>query len=369
MRDLPWRRSGPPGRRDPYHVLLSEFMLQQTQVARVIDKFTLFLQRFPTLAHLAAAPVEDVLALWSGLGYYRRARLLHAAAQAIITDHAGRVPRDVETLRSIPGIGPYTAGAIASIAHGEPSPLVDGNVVRVLLRIEGRDGRASEKATTDWTWTRAASLVTAADRPGVFNEALMELGATVCTPKSPTCESCPLAKLCRAKMAGRQNQIPGPKAKAKRQPMAIACVVLRDVRGRLLLEERAHTGLWAGLWQPFSITSVAASKAAQRREVLAALREIGIPLEANALTHAADFAFHTSHREVEFRVYRTPSPISSAAATEAASAPRSTAVSKRRWVSPRQLHSVALSNAHKQVLASAGIVVTDAGPPPGRARR
>ncbi len=343
-------------------------MLQQTQVARVIDKFTLFLARYPTLAHLAAAPVEDVLALWSGLGYYRRARLLHAAAQSIINDHAGRVPRDVQTLRSIPGIGPYTAGAIASIAHGQPAPLVDGNVVRVLLRVEARDGRASDKATMDWTWKRAASLVASADRPGVFNEALMELGSTVCTPKSPTCDSCPLARLCRAKAAGRQTQIPSPKVKAKRQGMRLACVVLRDDRGRVLMEERAPVGLWAGLWQPFSITSTLASKAAERRRVLAALRKLGIPVQPRELTHAVDFTFHTSHREVEFRVYLVPSPISSALATRAVAAPCSTDASKRRWVTPRQLHAIALSNAHKQVLASAGLVMTTS-PPPRRTRR
>lgn len=346
MRDLPWRRSGPPGRRDPYHSLLSELMLQQTQVARVIDKFNLFLQRFPTLAHLAAAPLDEVLALWSGLGYYRRARLLHAAAQSIITDHAGIVPRDITTLRTIPGIGPYTAGAIASIAHGQRTPLVDGNVVRVLLRVEGRGGAADEKATIDWTWKRAATLVAQADRPGAFNEALMELGATVCTPKSPACGECPLRELCRARALGKQAEIPRPKARAARQHATQTCVIVHDARGRILMEERGPKGLWAGLWRVLTL------EAHGPKAVAKALLDLGIN---GNVRRVGKFTFHTSHREVEFVVWKCEEHAHGAAARKSLHID-SGAVVRRRWVAPPDIPKMAISNADKRVLRLAGVI-------------
>lgn len=346
MRDLPWRRSGPPGQRDPYHSLLSELMLQQTQVARVIDKFNLFLQRFPTLAHLAAAPVEDVLALWSGLGYYRRARLLHAAAQSIATHHAGIVPRDIATLRTIPGIGPYTAGAIASIAHGQRAPLVDGNVVRVLLRVEGRDGAADEKATIDWTWKRAATLVDQAENPGAFNEAMMELGATVCVPKSPACDECPLREICRARALGIQADIPRPKARAARQRATQTCVIVRDARGRILMEERGAKGLWAGLWRVLTV------EARGSKAVAKALHDLGIKSEVR---RAGKFIFYTSHREVEFVVWECESRVQAASARGALQADGGTVV-RRRWVAPAEIPKMAISNADKRVLRAAGVM-------------
>ncbi|MFG0315432.1 MAG: A/G-specific adenine glycosylase, partial [Phycisphaerales bacterium] len=182
-RELPWRTDT----RDPYRSLVSELMLQQTQVSRVIEKFGPFLERFPTVEALAAAPEDDVLAAWSGLGYYRRARLLHACAKAIVEHHDGVVPDSLDDLLELPGIGRYTAGAIASMVFGQRAPIVDGNVARVLLRVHNKPVPQTEKTTIDWAWQRAEELVGACDDPAVFNEAMMELGATVCVPKGPRC--------------------------------------------------------------------------------------------------------------------------------------------------------------------------------------
>ncbi len=183
-RDLPWRAS-----RDPYRVWLSEIMLQQTRVAAVIEHYQEFLRRFPTVEKLAAAREASVLASWSGLGYYRRARMLHAAAKVLVREHGGEFPATDEGLRALPGIGRYTAAAIASIAFGEPVAVVDGNVERVLQRISGKRLAGEE------LWTTAGNLLDA-ERPGDFNQAMMELGAVVCTPRAPACLTCPLIKLC-----------------------------------------------------------------------------------------------------------------------------------------------------------------------------
>jgi A/G-specific adenine glycosylase len=214
-RDLPWRVGDPiTGVRDPYHVLVSEVMLQQTQVARVIEKFAAFLARFPTVRALAAASEDDVLAAWTGLGYYRRARLLHACAKRIVERHAGQIPAEIAALRELPGIGAYTAGAIASLAFAKPEPLVDTNVSRVLLRIAGKQLAVSDKAASAWAWEQARDLVHVAaeargtpllrarNRPGAWNEALMELGATVCTLPTPRCVLCSVQSL-RDRQGGR----------------------------------------------------------------------------------------------------------------------------------------------------------------------
>jgi A/G-specific adenine glycosylase len=183
-RDLPWRAS-----RDPYRVWLSEIMLQQTRVAAVLDHYHEFLRRFPTVKKLAAAREASVLAAWSGLGYYRRARMLYAAAKVVVREHGGKFPKTAEELRSLPGIGRYTAAAIASIAFDEPIAVVDGNVERVLQRVSG-------KRLADEELWRAATHLLDAKRPGDFNQAMMELGATVCPPRAPACLTCPIVDLC-----------------------------------------------------------------------------------------------------------------------------------------------------------------------------
>lgn len=331
-RDLPWRRVDPAvGRRDAYRSLVSEFMLQQTQVARVLGHYEAFLSRFPNVRALARSDISEVLALWSGLGYYRRARNLHGAARAIVETFGGEVPRDVETLTSLPGVGRYTAGAIASMVYGHAAPLVDGNVARVLLRVQGRELGAAEGLR--WAWGVAERLVpTAADNglaPGVLNEGLMELGALVCTPAGPDCGRCPLAPVCRARKLGLQERIPAPKPKPQRARVVHASVLVRDQRGRLLVERRPETGLWAGMWQ--APTMETKGRASPRK--LAAWLGVGVVRRVGGFTHL------TSHRAVEFAVF------------DAGICATPTGGSDRRWVS--SLSGLAVGNAQRRVLRMA----------------
>jgi len=337
-RDLPWRRARADGTRDPYRALVSEFMLQQTQVSRVLDKYTPFLERFPDAESLARADERDVLAAWSGLGYYRRARMLHAAARDIVNRFNARVPDDPDTLRTIPGIGRYTAGAIASMVFGKRAPLVDGNVARVLLRLEGRELAPPDGAA--WAWRRVPELLDALPRtmrPGELNEGLMELGATVCTPRNPSCLTCPLRDFCCAARDATQNRIPAPKPAAPRRPLWCASAVVRDGRGRVLLERRPDTGLWGGLWQAPTLER---EDRAPRRSELA--RYIGVPTPAAS----TEFAHATTHREVRFAVFDTGRVTGADTRRLGAS---------RTWTRPPDLATLALSNAQKRVLAAAGI--------------
>ncbi len=242
-RDLPWRRA-----RDPYRVWVSEIMLQQTTVSVVVPYYRRFLRRFPTIARLAAAPIDDVLAAWSGLGYYRRARHLHAAARLVVERHGGRLSDDPAALRALPGIGRYTAGAIASIAFGRAEPILDGNVARVLARHLGerRDPRLPRVAAR--LWDEAAALVAAAVRPGDLNEALMELGALVCLPAAPDCRRCPIVRTCAAHARGVQASIPPARRAAAPRAMT-RTVALIESGGRLLVRRRAATGLMDGLFE------------------------------------------------------------------------------------------------------------------------
>jgi len=242
-RDLPWRVAQHGA--DPYRVWLAEAMLQQTQVARVIPYYRAFLEAFPTLAALAAAEEGAVLARWSGLGYYARARSLRRAAQEALARHGG-LPASVEALRALPGFGPYTAGAVASIAFAIPAAAVDGNVARVLSRLELVEGDPAAPATREALWEKAAALVDPA-RPGDWNQALMELGATVCGVPAPGCARCPVAPLCRARLAGRQEEVPPPRRRSARKRLLLACAAVeRD--GRWLLARQPGEGLFGGLW-------------------------------------------------------------------------------------------------------------------------
>jgi A/G-specific adenine glycosylase len=291
-RGLPWR-DAPAGERDPYRVLVSEVMLQQTQVARVIEKFDAFLERFPSVDDLARATEESVLAEWSGLGYYRRARLLHRAARAIVDEHGGVIPRDHAALLSIPGIGRYTAGAVASIAFGDAAPIVDGNVARVILRLEGREERPDDRAGAKRTWARAETLVSASDSAGEFNEGLMELGATVCTPRNPRCMFCPISEHCDAFATGRQDAIPMPKAGIARTPLFMVSVLAIDARGRRLVERRPENGLWGGMHQAPSV---------ERADRFATENEIRETVGVETGPTLVEFEHQTTHRDVRFRV-------------------------------------------------------------------
>ncbi len=232
-RDLPWRRT-----RNPYRVWVSEIMLQQTRVAAVLGYYRRFLRRFPSLRRLSAARPESVLAAWSGLGYYRRARALHAAARLLVREHGGRLPRTSEEWRRLPGVGRYTAAAIASIAFGEPQAVVDGNVERVLRRFQGSRRRTSSAEI----WVSANALLSR-HRPGDFNQAMMELGATVCLPRSPKCPECPLEKWCRTRGAARRA-MPG---RRQRRDVTYALAATSDAVW--LVRRSGHAARMPGMWE------------------------------------------------------------------------------------------------------------------------
>ena len=241
-RDLPWRKTA-----DPYAIWLSEVMLQQTQVVTVIPYWRRFLERFPTVAALAAAPLPDVLSAWRGLGYYSRARNLHRAAQAMMGAHGGRLPNDAASLRALPGFGPYTAGAVASIAFGLPAPAVDGNVARVFSRLFVVEGAPGDRERERRLWALAQTWV-AGERPGDWNQALMELGATLCKPEAPACLLCPVRRHCGAFGQGRVDELPPPRVRARPQRLKLA-VAVWERGGRFLLGRRHETGLFGGLWE------------------------------------------------------------------------------------------------------------------------
>jgi A/G-specific adenine glycosylase len=295
-RKLPWRvapaEHGGRAASDPYHVLVSEAMLQQTQVATVIPYFNRFIERFPTLAELAAADEQEVLRLWQGLGYYSRARNLQAAAKAIVRDYGGQVPQDRDELLKLPGVGRYTAGAVSSIAFDRRAPILDGNVIRVLCRIDRIEGDPREPATCERLWGRAEQVLPRR-RAGAFNSALMELGATVCTPRSPQCLICPVRDHCKAFAAGVQERIPAPR-KAKETPLlrrATFCIRRGD---RWLIEQRPPRGRWAGLWQFVTVPLELADNGAGAP---APPLRTSKPLRLGKVRHGL------THRRYEFEVY------------------------------------------------------------------
>ncbi|WP_437728994.1 A/G-specific adenine glycosylase [Sorangium sp. So ce861] len=293
-RDLPWRRT-----RDPYAIWLSEVMLQQTRVETVIPYYERFLARYPTVSALASAELDDVLSLWSGLGYYRRARVLHLAAREITERHDGALPRDVPALLALPGVGAYTAGAIASIAYDQPVPLVDGNVARVLSRIEGIDDDIRSTSGTRKLWSAAERLVRAAAgsvHPGRFNQALMELGATVCAPRNPRCEACPVDGACAARAEGRQAELPVIAPKRDVPAVAMVAAVVRS-GDRVLFVRRAEGGLFGGLWEPPMV------EARTLADARALLEQVGVAPDA-PLREVGRVRHILTHRRLDVTVAR-----------------------------------------------------------------
>ncbi len=336
-RALPWRLD----HRDPYRALVSECMLQQTQVARVLEKYQPFLNRFPTVESLARAHEDEVLAAWAGLGYYRRARMLHRCAQVIVDDHAGIVPESVDALQALPGIGRYTAGAIASMVFHQRAPIVDGNVTRVLLRVHNKPEPQADNQTIRWAWHRATQLVEAAADPAAFNEAMMELGATICTPKNIRCDSCPIRSHCQALANGTTESIPLPKPKAKQKPMYCASIVSTidsandSAKARsVLVEQRPSSGMWANMYQVPTI---------ERDDRQSTLQEITTHLGvgADAIEPAGSFTHITTHRIVEFVIYRVD---------------RAQMGPNQAYRTLDSLDQIALSNAQRKVLDLAGIL-------------
>jgi len=239
----PWRQQS-----DPYRLWLAEVMLQQTQVATVIPYYRRIVAAYPTVQALAQAPLDDLLKHWEGLGYYRRAQHLHRAAARIVADYDGRLPRDVKALQALPGIGPYTAAAIASIAYGQAEPLLDGNVIRLFARLLDLPDDIRRSATRAKLWKVAADWVPA-QRAGDYNQALMELGQRVCKPRNPRCAACPLRGYCRAYAAGTVAQRPVRAARAALPHVDVAAGIIRDAQQRILLAQRPLEGMLGGLWE------------------------------------------------------------------------------------------------------------------------
>jgi A/G-specific adenine glycosylase len=329
-RELPWRKS-----LDPYAVWVSEMMLQQTQVATVIPYFQRWMLRFPDVAALARADESDVLHAWQGLGYYSRARNLRRAAQEMVRTHAGRVPELVTELRALPGIGPYSAGAIASIAYGHAEPLVDGNVIRVLARLFALRGDPNRAPLKTDLWQIARALVPSA-APGDFNQALMELGATVCTPRGPRCDRCPLAARCLALEQQLVELLPELPARAK--PTQVHMVAAIAVRGErvLVVKLRDDAPRWAGMWL-FPNAQVAVSETPEAAVQRALFEAVGLHGQASGMVCVV------RHTVTRFRItldaYRAMAPGVAKALT----------VAETAWRKPTDLDALAMPKAHRAI--------------------
>ncbi len=240
--DLPWQQDP-----SPYRVWVSEIMLQQTQVTTVIPYYERFMARFPTVNELARAPLDDVLHLWSGLGYYARGRNLHRAAGEIVQRFGGELPESMHGMTSLPGIGRSTAGAILSLSRDQRHPILDGNVKRVLSRFHEIEGWSGDSATLKLLW-QLAEQHTPVARVAAYTQAIMDLGATVCTRRRPACTVCPVSAECSAARSGRQHALPAPRPRRKRPLRRRRCVVVESPRGEVLLQRRPAEGIWGGLW-------------------------------------------------------------------------------------------------------------------------
>ena len=326
-RDLPWRRT-----RDPYRIWLSEIMLQQTGVGTVIPYYERFLAAYPTVEILAQAKGEEVVELWAGLGYYSRARNLHAAARTVVERYDGSFPADLAALQAFPGVGRSTAGAILSIAFDIPAPILDGNVRRVLCRLFAlaEDPRRPAAEKKLWTWAEA---LTPADRPHDYAQAIMDLGATLCTPKSPDCLRCPLAALCQARAQGLERELP-LSGKRKMVPTVIHVALLLERKGRFLVRRRPLSGMLGGLWEFPSVT------VAEGETPLFAVRALlaGLSLQAT-LVETGGVAHAYSHFRLDLRVYRGQVDDSGRVSE-----------GEERWVDSAGLQELPLHGAHKKAV-------------------
>ncbi|HET7545802.1 MAG TPA: A/G-specific adenine glycosylase [Polyangiaceae bacterium] len=333
-RELPWRKS-----QDPYAVWVSEMMLQQTQVRTVIPYFQSWMQRFPDVTALANAEESEVLHAWQGLGYYSRARNLRRAAQEMLRVHDGRVPERVSELLALPGIGPYSAGAIASIAYGHAEPLVDGNVIRVLSRLFALRGDPNKAPLKAELWSRARALVPA-EAPGDFNQSLMELGATVCTPRSPRCAACPLAGHCRALAQDLVETLPELPTRAKATPVhAVSAIAMRA--GRVLITKlRPDAPRWAGMWL-FPNAEVGSNETPEAAVARALQSTVGLRGEASGLFCVV------RHTVTRFRI-----TLDAYRASVSSGSARAVSVSECAWKRPDELHDLAMPKAHRRIASA-----------------
>ena len=330
-RDLPWRRM-----KDPYAIWVSETMLQQTQVETVKPYYERFLQRFPNMEALAAARMDTVLKLWEGLGYYSRARHLHQAAKQIIVRFGGRIPQAKEALLSLPGVGPYTAGAVASIAFGRRVSVVDGNVARVLCRLFLLRQDPKQPMVRKRLWEIAGSLLPTS-HVGSFNQALMELGSQICLPRKPRCGVCPVRRVCQAKIHNLQSQVPA-RTPGKKIPSYIVAVGVIHKKGRILIDKRKPEGLLGGLWE------FPGGKKQPRETLVQALvrevrEELGIEIRVVEPLLTVDHAY--SHFRVRLHAFEC---------TYLGGTPRCLTCVDFKWVYPTMLNRYAFPAANRKII-------------------
>jgi A/G-specific adenine glycosylase len=341
-RDLPWRRD-----RDPYRIWVSEVMLQQTTVATVRPRFEQFLAAFPTVQALADADEQVVLRQWQGLGYYRRARDLHRAARLLAADHMGRLPDDPEIWRQLPGVGRYILGAVLSQAFGSRLPIVEANSQRVLCRLFGQQGDPTAGPVKAWLWQTAETLLPR-QRVGDFNQALMELGAIVCTPAAPRCGGCPLESHCVARRKGLQESIPARPAPPKIEEVPEVALVVRD-GPKALLVQRPAAGRWASMWE---FPHLALNKKESHRQAARRLLKTGLGIKADV----GGELLTIRHAVTRFRitmvcleaVYRSGSSAKSA-------------YQEARWLEPDELHAYPVSTPQRKLAEAISSAYQDDG--------
>jgi len=331
LRDLPWRRT-----RNPYRIWVSEIMLQQTQVGRVIPYYRRFLRVFPSAQALATAPLDDVLRIWAGLGYYSRARNLRAACQVVVEHYGGRVPQSYSDLIALPGVGEYSAGAILSIAFGQRLPALDANAKRVLSRVFL--GRRSESARDRVRVRLAGRSAVPTDRPGDYNQALMELGALICAPVSPKCDICPLSSICVSARSGAAERRPRLRRSVSAATRVAVGIVKRS--GRVLIAQRPTDGLWGGLWE-FPNAEIRSGEDAP--PAVARLLAHHFSMSAAVGNEIASLTYGIMSRRLALTAYLC---------TATRGRARSFRHSQIRWVRPQDLVSYALPSPHRRVAAA-----------------
>ena len=331
-RTLPWRES-----LDPYRVWLSEIMLQQTRVDTVIPYFHRFLEAFPTVEALAQADPDRVLKLWEGLGYYSRARNLMAAARMVTEEFGGRFPSDPEVMQRLPGVGRSTANSIVSICFGIHAPVLDGNVKRVLARLHNFRSNVDDTAGTKALWALAEQAIADSESPGDHNQAMMDLGATVCTPAGPVCLICPMAAQCLGRRAGKVDELPVRKQKAPIPHFHVAVGVL-EVDGRVLVQKRPDQGMLGGLWEfpGGKVEDGEAVVAAVAREFM---EEVGLAVNVGQEVAVVKHAY--SHFRITLHAFRVQ---------VAGASPLPAEAPDRRWVALSELGALAFPTANRRVL-------------------
>jgi A/G-specific adenine glycosylase len=328
-RDLPWRRT-----KDPYAIWVSEIMLQQTQVGTVIPYYRRFLRAFPTIRRLAKADLSEVLKVWEGLGYYSRAHNLHQASQEILTRFKGKIPDALDDLLSLPGIGRYTAGAIRSIVFNKEAPVLDGNVKRVLSRLFAVSGNSAKGKAERLLWQLSESLIPEG-RAGSFNQALMDLGAMVCTFKDPQCIDCPLQSQCEGKASGNPETFPS-RAVKKKIPSVIAVSAVIEKDGQILLRQRPARGLLGGLWE-FPSWEVNHKEDPEAKLLRSVRNELAAPIKSHE--PLGSFKHTYSHFKLTLHVYLCHSTRRNKPGT---------------WVLVQNLHLFPMSRLHRRIAQSIG---------------